>query len=160
EWSDSRVMNYTNWDENAVKDGIDGCVQMWTSGVNRGKWMDDNCNKKHLAICQKKQHHNWSLEKQLRNLTKVIEYLKEKDKNNLAIFQKLHQDNLSLRKQFNNLQDQFENQTSLHKQQMLNLTKANHDLGDQVDNQTSLMNKIDRDVQSAVPVGFVYTQLP
>ena len=72
-WIDGNDMSYQNWDENAVKDGINKCVDMLTFDSDLGKWMDDNCNKKYLIACQKKQDTKTVLIEEVKNLTNVIE---------------------------------------------------------------------------------------
>ena len=77
-WIDGNDMSYQNWDENAVKDGINKCVDMVTYESDFGKWIDDNCNKKYLIACQKKQDTKTVLSQQVKNLTNVIEKLEIK----------------------------------------------------------------------------------
>ena len=72
-WSDYIPVSYQNWDSNAIKDGSNQCVDMITNDVNIGKWMDDNCNKKYLIACQKKQNSKTVLGEEVKNLTEVIE---------------------------------------------------------------------------------------
>ena len=86
-WIDGNDMSYQNWDENAVKDGINKCVDMLTVESDLGKWMDDSCNKKYLIACQKKQDTKTVLSEEVKNLTNVI----EKQQNEL----KSHQDQLN-----------------------------------------------------------------
>ena len=42
-------------------------------GSEVGKWSDDECSRKYLMACQKKQANNNNLEKQLSNHAKIIE---------------------------------------------------------------------------------------
>ena len=72
-WMDGSDVSYENWDENAVKNGNNKCVQMSISNSNLGKWTDDECTRKYLIACQKKQVNNNDLEKDLNNHTKIIE---------------------------------------------------------------------------------------
>ena len=68
------VEGYENWDENAIKDGNDKCVQLSLSQNNLGEWTD-NCNKKYLIACQKKQSSKNVLQQQINNLTNNVNNL-------------------------------------------------------------------------------------
>ena len=77
-WIDGNDMSYQNWDENAIKDGTNKCVDMVTNEYGRGKWMDDSCSRKYMIACQKNQDSKTVLSKEVKNLTNVIEKLESK----------------------------------------------------------------------------------
>ena len=79
---DGRDKKFENWDENAVKDGINKCVQMSLETPDLGKWTDDNCNKKYLIACQKNQLSKAVLQQQINNLTETMVNMK-KDGNDM-----------------------------------------------------------------------------
>ena len=74
-WMDGSNGSYENWDENADKNGNNKCVQMAINGVSFGKLSDDDCNRKYLTVCQKKQSSKTVFQYQLNNLTKIVEKL-------------------------------------------------------------------------------------
>ena len=54
-WQDHTETNYTNWSDQAAKDGEVKCVEMSLVNDYLGKWSDVSCKKTALTICQKKQ---------------------------------------------------------------------------------------------------------
>ena len=54
-WLDQSETNYTNWSDEAAKDGEVKCVEMSLDKNVIGKWTDVSCKKTALTICQKKQ---------------------------------------------------------------------------------------------------------
>ena len=72
-WMDGTQYRYENWGENAIKDGSNRCVQMSLTESELGLWTDDNCNKKFLFVCQKKQSSKSVIEDQIKNLTNFVE---------------------------------------------------------------------------------------
>ena len=74
-WMDGSDVSYEDWDENAVKNGNNKCVQMSLSNSELGKWIDDDCTRKYLIACQKKQSSKTVMTQQINNLTKVVENL-------------------------------------------------------------------------------------
>ena len=54
-WQDQTETNYTNWSDEAAKDGEVKCVEMSLEKETNGKWSDVSCKKSALIICQKKQ---------------------------------------------------------------------------------------------------------
>ena len=80
-WMDGSDKGYENWDENAIKDGTEKCVQLSLSPTNLSKWSDDNCNKKYLIACQTKQLSENILQQQINNLTSQVKNLTSKNIN-------------------------------------------------------------------------------
>ena len=75
-WLDGSDVNYTNWAEDAVKDGTLACVQMSIAkGSGLGKWTDQSCKKLGLIVCQKSQKNIDSndLKAIVDNLVKTVE---------------------------------------------------------------------------------------
>ena len=60
-WTDGTDTNFTNWAEDAIKDGTDPCVQMSLIKTTLGKWTDEACRKTALIVCQKKPVLNLNL---------------------------------------------------------------------------------------------------
>ena len=54
-WQDQTETNYTNWSDEAAKDGEVKCVEISLEKDMIGKWTDVSCKKTALTICQKKQ---------------------------------------------------------------------------------------------------------
>ena len=54
-WQDQTETNYTNWSDEAAKDGEVKCVVMSLVKDYLGKWNDVPCKNNALTICQKKQ---------------------------------------------------------------------------------------------------------
>ena len=131
-WMDGSDKGYENWDENAIKDGNDKCVQLSLSPLNLGKWTDDNCNKKYLIACQKKQPSKNVLEQQINNLTSQVNSLTS---NNI---------NLT-------------SQVSIIVSQVNILKSDNNNLTSRINNfkcEVEILN------QKIIPINFIYTQLP
>ena len=145
-WIDRNDMTYQNWDENAVKDGINKCVDMVTYESDFGEWIDDNCNKKYLIACQKKQDTKTVLSQQVKNLTNVI----EKQQNELKSHQSLME---KQQNQINNQKLQLTNQSTLIGKQIVQLDSVQKTHQDQLNNQQ-------KEISSLIPLGFLYTQLP
>ena len=74
-WMDGSDNKYENWDKNAVKNGNNKCVQMSSSNFGLGKWTDDDCARKYLVVCQKRQSSKTVMLQQIYNLTKIVEHL-------------------------------------------------------------------------------------
>ena len=74
-WMDGSDNKYENWDENAVKNGNNKCVQISSSNFELGKWYDDDCTRKYLMVCQKRQSSKTVMLQQIYNLTKIVEHL-------------------------------------------------------------------------------------
>ena len=55
EWVDGTKVNYSNWADDAMRDGSGPCVLMSLVKANLGKWLDDSCKREALIVCQKKQ---------------------------------------------------------------------------------------------------------
>ena len=149
EWIDGSFMTYQNWDENAVKDGINKCVDMLTYESDFGQWLDDRCTKKHLMACQKIQ-----VPKTVIDEVKTLSNFIENQQNEL----KSHQDQIyTLKKRveekfdkeinsFNSLIEKQQNELNGHQLQM-------EKLQDQLDKQQE-------EIDSLIPIGFLYTQFP
>ena len=145
-WIDGNDMSYQNWDENAVKDGINKCVDMLIYESELGKWMDDRCTRKYLIACQKKQDSKTVLSEQVKNLTNVIEKQQNELKRHLNLLKdqqillESHQNEL-INQNYNivNLKSQLESQNEKHPTQS---------------------DKQQKEIDSLIPIGFVYTQLP
>ena len=43
QWMDGKELKFEKWDENAIKDGNNKCVQMSLGQSELGKWTDDLC---------------------------------------------------------------------------------------------------------------------
>ena len=80
QWMDGKELKFENWDENAIKDGNNKCVQMSLGQSELGKWTDDLCQKKYQIICQKKQTTESVISEDVKNLTKVIDKQQEQIK--------------------------------------------------------------------------------
>ena len=64
-WMDGSDTNYTNWANDAVKDGNNPCVQMSLSKATFGKWRDESCKRSSLIVCQKGQVVNMAILKDM-----------------------------------------------------------------------------------------------
>ena len=85
-WTDGTDTNFTNWSEHSVRDGKEECIQMSLTSESLGKWMDENCKRTSLVVCQKKQDINVeSLRNIIDGLTKSLEKQKTDLKNELLI---------------------------------------------------------------------------
>ena len=73
QWIDGTQYQYQNWGENAIKDGSNKCVQKSLIDSELGQWTDDNCYRKYVIVCQKKQSSKSVITEQVRNLTNVID---------------------------------------------------------------------------------------
>ena len=45
-WKDNQETSYTNWSEDAIREGSEPCVQMSLMNRTLGKWMDSNCRRR------------------------------------------------------------------------------------------------------------------
>ena len=155
-WMDGTIFHYQNWDENSVKDGNNKCVDMFINDSDLGQWMDDNCNKKYLIACQKKQATKTILSEEVKNLTNVI----EKQQNEI----KSHQSSIERQ------QNELKNQQSLIEKQQNQLTNQQTQINSQknelqnakkdIVNQQNQFNIQQQEIESLIPIGFLYTQLP
>ena len=76
QWIDGTQYQYQNWGENAIKDGSNRCVKMSLTDNDLGQWTDDNCNRKYLIVCQKKQSRKSVLNDEVKNMKIEIDKLK------------------------------------------------------------------------------------
>ena len=53
-WMDWTRIDYTNWADEALKDGSKNCGQMSLDRANLGKWLDESCKSTALIVCQRK----------------------------------------------------------------------------------------------------------
>ena len=110
QWMDGTQFQYQNWGENAIKDGSNRCVQMSLTVNGLGQWTDDNCNRKYLIACQKRQYREPTVEEQVEQLKIVVEnqtneigIIKKILENQDEIIQKLEGNILSWKYHVNNL---------------------------------------------------------
>ena len=68
-WMDQTI-NMRIGTKNAVKNGNNKCVQMSSSNFGLGKWTDDDCARKYLVVCPKRQSSKTVMLQQIYNLTK------------------------------------------------------------------------------------------
>jgi hypothetical protein len=53
---DSSELSYANWAEGSPKDGEEkSCVEMLSETPSTGKWVNELCAKKNIALCEKPQ---------------------------------------------------------------------------------------------------------
>src|SRR5699024_6530309 len=80
------TLHFTNWASgNPSNSGDRACVQLIPEVANRGKWMDEPCDKKNRVVCQRPQQ--WSIvqlqqafldvRKELNDQRKKVESLEE-----------------------------------------------------------------------------------
>ena len=111
-WMDGTDNNFTNWADDAVKDGLDPCVQMSLVNASMSKWYDQSCKMTGLVVCQKRQEFNLNVVKELiEGLTKD----KENQQNKLISQEKIiqnHQEQINHLIPIDLLYTQFPNQSS------------------------------------------------
>ena len=54
-WMDGTDSNFTNWSEDAIREGSESCVRMSLMNRTLGKWTDSSCKRHALIVCQKRQ---------------------------------------------------------------------------------------------------------
>jgi hypothetical protein len=78
-WMDGTDTNFTNWANDAVRDGTAQCVQMSLVDKTIGKWLDESCKRTALIVCQKQQELNFNLlAESIQKMEKTIEIVKNK----------------------------------------------------------------------------------
>ena len=138
-WMDGKPLFHQNWGENSVKDGNSKCVQISLAKADLGKWTDDLCRRKYLIVCQKKQTTRTVLSEDLKNITKFIEKLQTRNDKQENAYEKLkretHFEELVTRERFRLYSTKYEKQKRA-------------------------IEKQNREIQSIIPLGFLYTQFP
>ena len=149
QWMDGKRLIYANWDENAIKDGNSKCVQMSLAESDLGQWMDDLCQKKYLIVCQKKQLTKTVSTEEFKNLTKFIEKLQatlDEQDGSIKIQQTI---NANLDGAFRINQARIESIQSINEKQKMTNEK-----------QQATIEKLKNELESNIPLGYLYTQLP
>ena len=145
-WMDGKPLFYQNWGENSGRDGNSKCVQLSLAKADLGKWTDDLCRRKYLIVCQKKQSTRTVLSEELKNITKFIGKLQATNEKLQATIDKHEKANEKLKIEMNlsffiiKLERQY-------------LAVTN-------DKQERAIENLNREIQSIIPLGFLYTQLP
>ena len=146
-WKYGEKPSYENWDQNSGK--TKDCVAMSLLSTSLGKWRDEVCTRKLVVICQKKL------------LTKIVlrhDIDKQQEMiNNLKNILKQSENNFKKLQETVNAQ-----QETINKQKViLENFKKNQD--ETVDFQNKEINSMKLDlnkIDSIIPIGFIYTQLP
>ena len=137
-WTDQTI-NMRIGTKMLIKNGINKCVQMSMSNSDLGKWSDDECTRKYLMACQKKQASKNNMQKDLSNLTRIIESHQSRLESLEAGKLKLDQDIIS------------EN-------------KFIESHGSRLDSLDSDRNSMKADISSlkdsSMPIGFLYIEIP
>lgn len=137
EWNTGTEIHYTNWRKGSPKNDSDSCVHINTDESEFGKWSNVPCNKKNLVVCEKNQELSW-----IKLPTKVIKLQKALNKSEQTLG-KLEAVVSRLENELQKLRNEIQiSQTDL-------LLKN-----------TELEARISNAVDNAVPVGFIYSQLP
>jgi hypothetical protein len=88
-WNDSKTLDFQNWDSDSPSNTpLEDCVQMSPGNSKLGKWSDELCTKRNLALCQR------SPDLSLIRLTKLLDAVKDI---NLSTLKKLANYKLEMR---------------------------------------------------------------
>ena len=180
-WIDGNDMSYQNWDENAVKDGINECVDMLTTESNLGKWMDDRCTRKYLMACQKKQAsiNNFQIDFYSRkSRLESLEASNKKLEQDTVVKNQIIDNHQSRLDSIGTSQNNFQADLDSQKSRLESLEASNKKLEQDtvvknqiIDNHQSRLDsleiikrKLEQNIisleKSSIPIGFLYTQLP
>ena len=163
-WMDGSDVSYENWDENAVKNGINKCVQMSISNSDLGNWTDDVCTRKYLMACQKKQASKNNMQKDLSNLTRIIgshqSRLESLEAGKLKLDQDIISENNIIESHGSRL-DSLDSDRNSMKADRSSLKDSSmpsqNNFQIDLNNHQSRLRSIEKAI---IPIGFLYTQLP
>ena len=97
-WMDGTDNDFTNWANDADRDGTVKCVQMSLFDKTIGKWMEESCKRTALIVCQNKQELNFNV------LANLIQKMEDKIENQDKKFQE-QKNIIENQKEINEVQD-------------------------------------------------------
>lgn len=135
QWIDGSSLDYVNWDSNkSPTNHSNYCLEMESDLRERGKWIDQSCDKKNRVVCQKRPI--WSQDE----LQKAL---------------------LELRKEFRSEREQFKRELEKSNQNNADLTRKLNEINVQLTKEILKSEQQIADLKdNLIPIGFLYFQLP